>query len=614
MGCAPSSPAADADGSALGKPGLKQEQSAAEAAPSDQTLEKADETTTDTQRSASGINLEASGDAADEPGPNIGIDTVVKSIVQLSRSASNLFANKDDENKEVLSATHEAPSVAAPAVVSARQKREAQHAKAAERPVLSVKTQIPRAGPLPVDMADSRWDELGCTSLKKALGDTVLPDVAWLAELADRGELLPRCQDVPEEQKVTLAEMEGWRYGPNRGDFTVGVLVISYPWLAKNHPDPHGEQLRKIAFVLKAFAREARRHKGCRVGVFLDYCSLPQRHIDGGEDRTDEEQARFQRALRGINEWYGHQKTFVLLVTTPLPTGHSYPNKQRYEGRGWCFAESVMSAMVKDDGALIDLSELNGNEWTLTQIVDHGKGSRRPPIAPDAFHAMLEAGVADGSIRFTNKGDVGVVATIYERAFMGAMTAATLLFYENCGWADEQAATLAAALQYASDHNATAQLTFLNLDNNKISDEGVKALAAAARAGAMAQLDALTMENNRITDEGAKALADAGRAGAFPKLTSLNLRGSPSRTQMRRMASSIFNPARAARAGRSGQAAYNPIAPSNLTGVNDTSEERDRRRLREKGEVWERTTALPRWERASSSTVARASGQWHDGS
>ena len=112
----------------------------------------------------------------------------------------------------------------------------------------------------------SKWDELGCSSLKEALKSTVMIDAAWLAELADKNGVLPRCQDVPASAKVSLAEMEAW----DKDEYTVGALVISYPWLAANHPDPHGEQLRKIAFVLKAFAAEAREHKGCRVGVFWE--------------------------------------------------------------------------------------------------------------------------------------------------------------------------------------------------------------------------------------------------------------------------------------------------------------------------------------------------------
>ena len=63
------------------------------------------------------------------------------------------------------------------------------------------------------------------SALKAALADTVLVDAAWLARLADEGGTLPRCQDLPPGARVTLEEMEKWG-----GNFTVGALVVSYPW------------------------------------------------------------------------------------------------------------------------------------------------------------------------------------------------------------------------------------------------------------------------------------------------------------------------------------------------------------------------------------------------
>ena len=81
----------------------------------------------------------------------------------------------------------------------------------------------------------SYWDKVGqyepnASALKRALADTVLVDAAWLAQLADAGGVLPRCQDLPEGARVTLEEMEKWT-----DKFTVGVLVISYPWWAPPH-------------------------------------------------------------------------------------------------------------------------------------------------------------------------------------------------------------------------------------------------------------------------------------------------------------------------------------------------------------------------------------------
>ena len=81
----------------------------------------------------------------------------------------------------------------------------------------------------------SYWDEVGwdkpnASALKAALADTVLVDAAWLVRLAKKRGVLPRCQDLPPGARVTLTNMEKWK-----DDWTVGVLVISYPWWAPPH-------------------------------------------------------------------------------------------------------------------------------------------------------------------------------------------------------------------------------------------------------------------------------------------------------------------------------------------------------------------------------------------
>jgi hypothetical protein len=84
----------------------------------------------------------------------------------------------------------------------------------------------------------SYWDGVGtwgpnASALKAALADTVLVDAAWLARLAKKRGVLPRCQDLPPGARVTLEEMEKWKHsGP------LGVLVISYPWWAPLALDP----------------------------------------------------------------------------------------------------------------------------------------------------------------------------------------------------------------------------------------------------------------------------------------------------------------------------------------------------------------------------------------
>ena len=53
--------------------------------------------------------------------------------------------------------------------------------------------------------------------------------------------------------------------------------------------------------MLKIFDKEAKEKygAGCKVGVFLDYVSMPQRSRGSAEDdRTPEEKATFDRALK----------------------------------------------------------------------------------------------------------------------------------------------------------------------------------------------------------------------------------------------------------------------------------------------------------------------------
>ena len=71
--------------------------------------------------------------------------------------------------------------------------------------------------------------------------------------------------------------------------------------LDADHPDKDGLQLRAISHVLKIFDKEAKGKygAGCKVGVFLDYVSMPQRSRGSAEDdRTPEEKATFRRALQ----------------------------------------------------------------------------------------------------------------------------------------------------------------------------------------------------------------------------------------------------------------------------------------------------------------------------
>ena len=196
------------------------------------------------------------------------------------------------------------------------------------------------------------------------------------------------------------------------------------------------------------------------------------------------------QGLLAVNLWYGHPKTSVLLVDTPLPEGE-WTNLQSYGGRGWCRMEQRASAMVKDSTCLISLSALTGEEKSWDEVWEKGTGARLPPMSPAAFAAMLEEGVASGEIKFTNSGDVGLVSKIYERAFLTEMGDATELLYADLEWDDAAGVELCEALRYAHAHGGLTKLTSLDLYRNELGDGFVTSYVAVLDEGSLAGVEAI---------------------------------------------------------------------------------------------------------------------------
>jgi len=120
--------------------------------------------------------------------------------------------------------------------------------------------------------------------------------------------------------------------------------------------------------------------------------------------------------------------------------------------------------------------------------------------------------------RFTSKkGDLPMVIALNTRTILSIFRDMKELTYENVGWGDDEAVQLAEVLPLCTS------ATVLHLTNNKISDRGAKALAAAFAEGAMPKLERLSLDYNQIGDEGAVALAEAVGKGALPELKKLYL-------------------------------------------------------------------------------------------
>ena len=270
--------------------------------------------------------------------------------------------------------------------------------------------------------------------------------------------------------------------------------------LDADHPDKDGLQLRAISNVLKMFDKEAKKKYGvfCKVGVFIDYVSMPQRSRgSSSDDRTSGQKATFDRSLQAcpppaailpttashpalpapyqvLRHWYGHPTTHVLLVDTKLPAG-AHTNMQPYAGRGWCMMERQTSGLVKNSTALISLKGLTGEERNIWEVRKNGKAAREPPVAPKSFASKLVAGVASATIKFTNPDDVGLVSTIYRKAFTEEMAAAVELDYTRMDWGDAQVITLCKALRAAhASGGPLNNLLTLDLSHNQIGDRAME--------------------------------------------------------------------------------------------------------------------------------------------
>ena len=117
-----------------------------------------------------------------------------------------------------------------------------------------------------------------------------LIDARYLIELAERGGVLPRRQNLPEDAFLDLAHVRHMTE-TGFGGGALRVIAVSHAWLQPDQPDPRGDTLRALAAALTLFVEDTIFGFPGTFGVLLDYASLMQPAIDG-TPRTDDEQVR----------------------------------------------------------------------------------------------------------------------------------------------------------------------------------------------------------------------------------------------------------------------------------------------------------------------------------
>ena len=198
-----------------------------------------------------------------------------------------------------------------------------------------------------LDAADSKIDSSLAERLRD--GSVRLLRCSWLASPASDAFLgregsaatIKRRQDLPPEAFVPCDEAVAML---ERGDRS--VLALSYGWLTALHPDPHGTTLAAVRRFLSSTEAND-------IGLFWDFCSLPQRG-QKGEERSEAEKSVFAQGLGIMGSIYASVTgTAVLqqrdIVLPPGGAGKESYNPTPYDGdggRGWCIFEQGVAMTV----------------------------------------------------------------------------------------------------------------------------------------------------------------------------------------------------------------------------------------------------------------------------
>jgi len=303
-------------------------------------------------------------------------------------------------------------------------------------------------------------------TIREALagGDTVLIKGSWLlkhrkgAPLPSRQQLEAKCRNAAIWKVDELMELA------DAGD--VAIIAVSHGWLSEDHPDPQGEQADILWGTLKHFLDSTSLHDAA---LFIDWCSLHQK------PRSEDEEAAFARAMLNFHVWYAHQGVRVWMLTS-VPAGAELCTP--YSGRGWSKLERSLSEMVTKTSFLLDLGSLNDKCIDWGHSVATCKPQRWPPLTPEAFADELSA-----LFFIEGADDREVVQQTYARAFLEVIAAAEELAFNELGWGDKEAETLALAL------SRCRRLRKLTLYGNRIGEVGAAALVQVlSRLGSLQEL------------------------------------------------------------------------------------------------------------------------------
>ena len=363
-----------------------------------------------------------------------------------------------------------------------------------------------------LDATEAAWN--GCEAsplLDAALGGADddptkapvrLVDARFLISLAKADGRLVRRQDLPDSAFFDLPRLRKESFG-GTPDQSLRLLICLMPFLADDHPDPHGLQLQRLARALSSFVEE----DGGSYGVYLRYCSLHQPGL-AGEGRTAEEAELYARALQGLPALYSHEATPVLeLSSLPPELDESGAVAAAVALRGWSYWETSITKIVKPSGMLLDLSKFVDSGTSEPPMLDdvllQCKATRPPPVLPDEFGTTLAAK------SFSDPADLAALTALYGPFFDERFAPMDALLYDDNEWQDAELAALCKVLSGCSLPNCTS----LWLSRNDLGDDSMKQLTSLLEGGAMPLLEELHLHGNPKAAFKLREEVQAARAG-----------------------------------------------------------------------------------------------------
>jgi len=251
----------------------------------------------------------------------------------------------------------------------------------------------------------------GLTLPRRQEADSMM--VGFLPALVSHEEIQMWAADAEiEEKDSNLRDLDDWERAERslqEAARQAKIVAVSHVWESREHPDPHGYQLRKLAQMVDAGA-----------WFFFDYVSLYQ-----FQRSAKSQEQSFKRAMQNMHVIYAHEHTSTLRIEslTPseerkvddamvrvyhAPSGEVKPvrvaelvaNKIPYLDRGWCIAELKWSATRSVASLSKEIDEADAD------------AAGQAPMPPEVFEPLFR-----DKLKFTHRTDIDAVLKAQHKVF-----------------------------------------------------------------------------------------------------------------------------------------------------------------------------------------------------